>query len=411
VRFGIFYEHQLPRPWADGDEERLYGEALEQVALADRLGVDYAWAVEHHFLEEYSHCSAPEVFLAAVSQRTRRIRLGHGIRLMPPAYNHPVRVAEALATLDLVSGGRVDWGIGESSSAVELEGFGVSVREKEAMCEEAAREVARMLSTMPYPGHEGRWFRVPPRNVVPKPVQRPHPPMWMACSNRTSILRAARHGIGALTFSFVTPEEARTWVDDYYRVFREECVPLGRAVNPNIAMVTAFGCDRDPEQARRRFSHGFDFFGFALAYYYGFGSHVPGRTSVWDEFEGRAPDRGLGDATPYDDPDGLRNRYRQFEEAGVDQVIVMPQAGRNRHDHICEALELFGREVLPEFAGRDEQRQKVKRERLAPHVEAAMGRASEAVDVDRGEIPAVDAFGLRSERTRHEVAAVLYEDT
>ena len=117
MKFGIFYEHQLPRPWNEGDEHRLFQEALDQVELADKLGIDYAWEVEHHFLEEYSHSSAPEIFLAACSQRTKRIRLGHGICLMPPKYNHPARVAERIATLDLVSNGRVEFGTGESCVA------------------------------------------------------------------------------------------------------------------------------------------------------------------------------------------------------------------------------------------------------------------------------------------------------
>src|SRR6266516_6848201 len=116
MRFGIFYEHQLPRPWGPDAEHRLLSDALEQVELADRAGIDYVWEVEHHVLEENSHSSAPEVFLAACSQRTRNIRLGHGIVLMPPAYNHPARVAERIAMLDLVSDGRVEWGTGHSSS-------------------------------------------------------------------------------------------------------------------------------------------------------------------------------------------------------------------------------------------------------------------------------------------------------
>src|SRR5438034_10416972 len=116
MRFGIFYEHQLPRPWEDGAELRLFQEALDQVELADRVGIDYAWEVEHHFLEEYSHSSAPEVFLAAASQRSKRIRLGHGIVLMPPAYNPPARVAERIATLDLVSAGRGQWSAGDGAA-------------------------------------------------------------------------------------------------------------------------------------------------------------------------------------------------------------------------------------------------------------------------------------------------------
>src|SRR5437763_10131590 len=125
MRFGIFYEHQLPRPWLQASEAQLYREALEQVELADRLGFDYVWEVEHHFLEEYSHSSAPEVFLAAASQRTTNIRLGHGIIQTAPGYNHPARTAERVAMLDLVSGGRVEFGSGESSSEAEMGGFGI----------------------------------------------------------------------------------------------------------------------------------------------------------------------------------------------------------------------------------------------------------------------------------------------
>ena len=142
MKFGIFYEHQIPRPWDANAEHRIYREALEQVELADRIGIDYAWEVEHHFLEEYSHSSAPEVFLAACSQRTKRIRLGHGIVLMPPGYNHPARVAERIAALDLVSDGRVEFGTGESASILELGGYRVDVAEKRA----AWREVGRAMS-------------------------------------------------------------------------------------------------------------------------------------------------------------------------------------------------------------------------------------------------------------------------
>jgi alkanesulfonate monooxygenase SsuD/methylene tetrahydromethanopterin reductase-like flavin-dependent oxidoreductase (luciferase family) len=137
MKFGIFYEHQIPRPWDANAEHRIYREALEQVELADRLGIDYAWEVEHHFLEEYSHSSAPEVFLAACSQRTKRIRLGHGIVLMPPGYNHPARVAERIAALDLVSDGRVEFGTGESASILELGGYRVDVAEKQTAWRES----------------------------------------------------------------------------------------------------------------------------------------------------------------------------------------------------------------------------------------------------------------------------------
>jgi len=373
MKFGIFYEHQIPRPWQRGDEHRLFKEALEQVELADRLGIDYAWEVEHHFLEEYSHSSAPEVFLAACSQRTKNIRLGHGITLMPPGYNHPARVAERIATLDLVSDGRVDWGTGESSSRLELEGFGVPYMQKREMWEEAVRETAKMLAMEPYPGYEGKYFSMPVRNIVPKPVQTPHPPLWIACSNRDTIKLAAQLGIGALTFAFVDPKEARHWVDEYYETFKQDCTPIGRTVNPNIAMVTGFMCHEDSETAVAQGLEGFKFFGFALAHYYITGTHVPGRTNVWEKFQGSTPfpavpTGGIGN------PDEVRKNLATFEDVGVDQTIFIQQGGRNRHEDICSSLELFAARVMPEFKARHDARARQKAEDLAPYVAKAMAK-------------------------------------
>jgi alkanesulfonate monooxygenase SsuD/methylene tetrahydromethanopterin reductase-like flavin-dependent oxidoreductase (luciferase family) len=390
MQFGIFYEHQLPRPWQEDSELRLIQEALDQVELADRLGIDYAWEVEHHFLEEYSHSSAPEVFLAACSQRTRRIRLGHGIVLMPPGYNHPARVAERIAMLDLVSGGRVEFGTGESASRMELEGFGIDPTQKREMWQEAVGQVALMLSQSPYPGYQGRYFSMPPRNVVPKPVQKPHPPMWLACSSRPMIHLAAQLGLGALTFAFVDVSEAKHWVNDYYETFERECRPIAQAVNPNIAMVTGFSCHEDPIEAERRGLEGFQFFGYALAHYYLFGAHVPSRTSIWENFRGNqiplpGGSGGIGA------PDQVRAALRQFEEAGVDQTIFIQQGGNNRHEDICSSLELFAARVMPEFKERHAERQRRKAEALAPAVERALARRPPPPEP--GKLPTVQAYG------------------
>jgi alkanesulfonate monooxygenase SsuD/methylene tetrahydromethanopterin reductase-like flavin-dependent oxidoreductase (luciferase family) len=394
MKFGIFYEHQIPRPWHEGDEHRIYREALDQVELADRIGIDHAWEVEHHFLEEYSHSSAPEVFLAACSQRTKQIRLGHGIVLMPPNYNHPARVAERIAALDLVSDGRVEFGTGESSSIMELGGFRVPVDEKRKMWTEAVEQCLNMMVMNPYPGFDGKYFSMPCRNVVPKPLQKPHPPVWVACSNRETIKLAARLGIGALTFAFVDPAEAKQWVDDYYRIFKEECVPIGHAVNPNVAMVTGFSVHPDRDEAARRGEDGFRFFGYALAHHYIFGEHKPGRTDIWANFEKARPvlppagaNRGIGT------PEDLRQHLAAFEAAGVDQVAFIQQGGRNRHEHICESLELFAAEVMPEFKEREAVRQRAKAEALAPYVEQAMARKRAMPALADDEIPSFVALG------------------
>ena len=402
MQFGIFYEHQLPRPWKEGDELRLFQEALDQVELADRLGIDYAWEVEHHFLEEYSHSSAPEVFLAACSQRTKNIRLGHGIRLTPPNYNHPARVAEALATLDLVSGGRVEWGTGESSAWAELGGFGIPVEQKRDQWRECVEQTANMLAMDPYPGFKGKYFSMPCRNIVPKPVQKPHPPLWVACSNRETIKLAARCGIGALTFAFVDPEEATQWVAEYYDIFKRECVPIGHTVNPNICMVSGFSVHPDAEEAKRRGMDGFRFFSFGLGHHYIFGRHKPGRTNIWEQFEkarANLPEeggrRGIGT------PDDLRDNLRTFEKAGVDQVAFIQQGGRNRHEHICESLELFAREVMPEFQERHAVRQQRKQEELAPYIEQALARKVKMPAPADEDIPDIVALGRRiAERSK-----------
>src|SRR5579864_5250103 len=294
VRFGLFYEHQLPRPHAPDAEERLLNDALEQVELADKLGFHAVWEVEHHFLEEYSHSSAPEVFLAAASQRTKTVRLGHGIVQLPPGYNHPARVAERIATLDLISGGRVEFGTGESSSQMELGGFLIDRNLKHAQWEEALDAVTRMMVEQPFAGYQGRFISMPRRNVVPKPKQKPHPPLWVACSRRETIRTAARKGIGALSFSFIEPEEDKEWVDDYYRILAsEECVPAGFAVNPNLAVVVPFMCHPDEQTAIERGIDGAHFFGYSLAHYYVFGQHRPGRTNLWEEFQRNRNDYGF----------------------------------------------------------------------------------------------------------------------
>jgi alkanesulfonate monooxygenase SsuD/methylene tetrahydromethanopterin reductase-like flavin-dependent oxidoreductase (luciferase family) len=397
MRFGIFYEHQIPRPWGDDGEQRLMQDALEQIELADRVGLDSVWEVEHHFLEEYSHSSASGVFLGAASQRTKRIRLGFGILPLPLGYQHPARVAETAAMLDLVSGGRVELGTGETSSGAELEGFGVDRETKRAQWEEMLPVVARMMVEEPFAGADGRFLTMPPRNVVPKPVQKPHPPLWVACSRRETIRLAAEKGIGALSFSFVEPEEAKAWVDEYHAIIESErCVPGGFAVNPQVACVLPMMCAPDEAQAIERGIDGAHFFGYSLAHYYVFGDHRPGATNIYEEFLARRDDVGFArsiitaDAAPLGvrvlqqglgslrgaigSPEQVRDLCRRYEAAGVDQLIFVMQAGPNRHEHICESIELFASEVMPEFAQRADEADARRAERFAPAIAAALAR-------------------------------------
>jgi alkanesulfonate monooxygenase SsuD/methylene tetrahydromethanopterin reductase-like flavin-dependent oxidoreductase (luciferase family) len=256
----------------------------------------------------------------------------------------------------------------------------------------------------PYPGYEGRYFSMPCRNLVPKPVQKPHPPIWVACSKRETIHQAARHGIGALTFAFVDQSEAVKWVAEYYDIIKsDQCVPIGHTVNANIAMVAGFSCHADAEEARRRGLDGFRFFGYALGHHYIFGEHTPGRTSIWARYEQA---RDLLPATPgaggIGTPDEIAANMRRFEEAGLDQVIFLQQGGRNEHAHICASLELFAKAVMPAFKSRHAEREARKNKDLAPYIERALARRKRRRPLADKDIPSIVALG--QQRARQESA-------
>jgi alkanesulfonate monooxygenase SsuD/methylene tetrahydromethanopterin reductase-like flavin-dependent oxidoreductase (luciferase family) len=345
----------------------------------------------------------------------------------PPPINHPARTAERVATLDLVSGGRVEFGTGEGSSQAELGGFGVERAEKRDQWEEALDAITRMFVEDPFAGYQGRFVSMPPRNVMPKPKQRPHPPLWVACSRRDTILLAARKGLGALTFSFVEPEQAKEWVDEYYALIEsDECVPAGFAVNPCVAVTLPMMCHEDEQTAIDRGIDGAHFFGYSLAHYYIFGDHRPGETNVWEEFQRDRGKRGFArkiisaDDAPLGvkllqeglgslrgavgTPEQVGELIERYERAGVDQMIFVMQAGKNRHEHICEAIELFGEKVLPRFAEHAERREAEKRERLAEACARALERRAPAR-------PAPDyVIGPQSEPTPAELIAAARRD-
>jgi alkanesulfonate monooxygenase SsuD/methylene tetrahydromethanopterin reductase-like flavin-dependent oxidoreductase (luciferase family) len=377
MKFGILYEHQLPRPWGPDSEYWRFQEALDQVELADKVGVDYVWEVEHHFLEEFAHSSAPEIFLAGCSQRTRQIRLGHGIVALPTPYNHPARVAERISTLDLISNGRVEFGTGETSSDAELFAFHVPREEKQAMWRESLEVVTRMLVEEPFRGHQGKYLNFPVRNVIPKPRQKPHPPLWVACSRLETIKLAARLGLGALTFGFVSPEEARKWSDEYYRILAEECEPIGSVINPNIAFTILFLCDRDRERAQRIGVENLFFLTYSFGHHYLYGEHEPGKTDVWAKYRS-TPGAGVGvegtRAAIIGTPQDAREGLRIWRDTGLDQVILLTQCGNMPHEATCQSLELLAQEVMPEFKEEEKNRLREKAERVAPIIEQAMKR-------------------------------------
>jgi hypothetical protein len=236
---------------------------------------------------------------------------------------------------------------------------------------------------------------MPTRNVVPKPYQTPHPPIWVACSNKETIHAAARAGIGALAFAFIDPAEAGKWATEYYGIIKsEECIPIGHTVNANVAMATGFSVHHDEAEAKARGLEAFQYFGFALGHFYVYGQHKPGVTNVWERFQAAKaslPDvaRGNGIGTP----EQLRERLLAYQDAGVDQVIFVQQAGRNKHEHIIDSLKLFAREVMPRMKQDAVERERRKQEELAPYIAAALKRKQWMQPLRRDQIPVVEAYG------------------
>ena len=393
MKFGLFYELQCPKPldaeqWHPGDEQKVIMEALEQIEFADKLGFDYVFEVEHDFLEEYAHSSAPEIVLAAASQRTKNIRLGHGIIHSPPNFNHPIRVAERISTLDLVSNGRVEFGSGEGGE-IENIGFDIDPTQKKAMWEEATRETVKMMVQVPYEGIEGQFVNAPVRNVIPKPLQKPHPPLWTAASRRETMYVAARLGIGALGFAFDTPEESKERIERYWELVREECDdPIGYAINPAVTALGSLMCCPTDEEAVEKGLTGAQMFGFLL----GRGQRNYGRDHFHREFKELSAENrqsvyaqrqglvGVGEE-PEDEsarslyrasqrggfmgsPEYIRNSLRQYEEAHIDIVLFMAQSGDRPHEDIMPSLELFAKEVMPEFQDRHHLHQEWREQQL-----------------------------------------------
>jgi alkanesulfonate monooxygenase SsuD/methylene tetrahydromethanopterin reductase-like flavin-dependent oxidoreductase (luciferase family) len=268
---------------------------------------------------------------------------------------------------------------------------------------EAGEQIANMMAMTPYPGYEGESFSFPCRNVLPKPSQKPHPPMWIACTNRSTIELAARLGIGALAFTFVDPTEAEHWVKTYYDIIKsDQCVPLGHTVNANIALVTGFSLHEDRDEAIRRGREGFEFFRYSIAAMVT-QDHIPGNTTLWEDFQAQrgpnATQEYLEKARSYGDdyssaigtPADARRHLRELQAAGVDQLIFIQQAGHNRHEDICAALELFAAEVMPEFHEGEAARVAAKEAELAPYVDAALARKQWMQPLALDEIPLIRA--------------------
>ena len=391
MKFGIFYEISVPRPWDHESERTVYERCLEQVRLADELGFDQVWAVEHHFLEEYSHCSAPELFLTACAMQTQHIRVGHGIVVCVPQFNHPVRIAERAAVLDLLSGGRLEFGTGRSATWTELGGFQASPDETKKTWDEFVRVIPRMWTQERF-GYQGRSFSMPARAVLPKPYQKPHPPMWVAVTSPGTELDAAERGLGSLGLTFGGFAEQETRIAEYRRRIRS-CEPVGEIVNDQVSTVNFLFCHEDGAYGvttGRRLSGTFQYMAAQLlaareaypAQSYPSLGLLP---QLRQEAAGPGDAQGAPEGLCIGDPKRIVGVIKKWESVGVDRINFLLNALETvPQEEVLASMRLFAREVMPHFRGMKDEDGRMNEARPAglhpssfiPHPSTEVGDAA-----------------------------------
>lgn len=361
MEFALFYEIPVARPWTRRSERDAYHDVIEQAVLGEQAGFHSVWTVEHHFLEEFSHCSNPEVLYGAIAARTSRLRLGYGVRLMPFPYNHPVRSAESAAVLDLISDGRVEFGTGRSSTRDELEGFGIDPHRTRELWEEAV-EVIVAAWTNEILEWRGRQFTIPPRRVLPKPLQEPHPPLWGATSSPDSHRIMGEKGMGLLSFTIGTPPEELKERIDLYRDGLTRARPVGRFVNGRAGTFTMVHVAPTREQARATAAESFEWYAKK-------GTAAVASVSKWMRELGQASGTyAYGDALAdldtsfltFDflessgacivgDPATCVETARRYEAAGCDLLLCLVNPYKIPHREVLRTIELMGEHVIPAF--------------------------------------------------------------
>ncbi|HJQ82970.1 MAG TPA: LLM class flavin-dependent oxidoreductase [Candidatus Binatia bacterium] len=353
MEFGIFSQMHVP-PW--DDEHSRYLRELEVSLAVEAAGFKYDWSPEHHFLTNYSHQPAPEVYLSWVAARTKHIHVGTAITNITAAVNHPARVAERIAVMDHLSEGRVEFGTGRGSSSAEWGGFAIpAASETKPMWRESLEQIPRMWRDEPY-AFEGRYFRMPERNVLPKPYSKPHPPLWVACSSPPTFIEAGELGLGALCFTFGTPSEIAAHVRNYKEAVKRCTKPVGEYVNDNIAVTTNMFCLEDGDKARWLYAQSkVEVF---TEFFFGWLDSIPRPKGMPKE----GPVGKLPAPTPEQlkaglavggrqigTPEEIIDVIRMYEALGVDQLIYAPLTLTLDQKYVLESIEVFGNRVLPHF--------------------------------------------------------------
>jgi alkanesulfonate monooxygenase SsuD/methylene tetrahydromethanopterin reductase-like flavin-dependent oxidoreductase (luciferase family) len=353
VRFSLFYEMQISNP-TKSSEYQLFHDCLNQCILADQVGFDGIWAVEHHGLYEYAHSSAPEIFLSFVAAKTKKITIGHGSTLLPKNFNHPIRIAERLATLDILSEGRVYWGAAKSGTKVEQGAFEIAPEDLQSQWLEALEMIPKMWQEGPF-SWDGKYYKIPPTHIVPKPVR--HPPVFASCSRPELAVQAGELGLGALNFAIYKDEQLKMKIDNY-RSAIQRAKPITGVVTNHFCCNPAALILNDDYKAVQYGLMGSKFFTRSMGNYYWTDTrHVgavraprdlPSQNEV-ELFMKHRNKPGTQLSVVFGDPASARETIQRFQDVGVDELIFVLQSGTIPHELIMESIQTIGEQVIPYF--------------------------------------------------------------
>jgi alkanesulfonate monooxygenase SsuD/methylene tetrahydromethanopterin reductase-like flavin-dependent oxidoreductase (luciferase family) len=371
LKLAIFSEIPVAKPRAPGAEQKAIQDTIEQAVFAEKMGFHSFWSPEHHFLDQMSHSTNPEIIYAAIAARTTTLRLGYGVRLMPAPYNHPVRTAESVATLDCVSGGRVEFGIGRSATRRELEGFGINPHDTREMQEEALRHVVGIWTNEEY-SFEGKHWSMPPRTVIPKPVQKPHPPLWCASSTPDGHYEIGKMGLGVLSFATATPPEELITKYKAYEDGLAACDnPVGKYINSQKVALSFTYCAETDEEAKvvglgamkKHMEYALPLYGALPDYARQFQQDL-GTFAYTTEFKKKVEEGGgvpkfdideifnIGGAM-MGDPKRCLDLALRFEAIGADILFCSINPWDLTHEQVMRSIELLGTHVVPVLAERE----------------------------------------------------------
>ncbi len=356
MEFGIFAQLFVPRYERDADPQAEHKRIMRNVEVgvaADRSGIKYIWCPEHHFLDEYSHMPGPEVYLSHVAALTERAHLGSAIFNITAKVNHPVRVAETVALMDHITDRRFEFGTGRGSSTTEVYGFDIDdLGETTSMWDESIREIPKMWKDGKY-SFDGKYFRMPEREVFPKPNGKSHPPMWVAAGSPPTFAKAGGMGLGAFCFTHGTPDKIAPLITSYKDAVAT-AEPVGDYVNDNIMVVTNMICMENREKAfETAVSIGMNYYTSLQMHWLDNIPKPPGFPEWPDVIPEPTVDQLKKAAeigmVVVGDPDDCAKAVQRWADIGADQICFSPTTSNMAQDKIIESMELFGKEVIPQF--------------------------------------------------------------